>query len=58
MLSPGDHHQNGEADGGPGELGRWCSMAREMEDKADDTFPSGKKLKCGALGLLYLTSGI
>lgn len=41
LLFPGDHHQNSEADGGPGEPGRWCRLAWEMEDKAHYTFPSG-----------------
>lgn len=27
LSLPGDHHQNSEADGGPGELGRWCRLA-------------------------------
>lgn len=43
LVFPGDHNQNGEADGGPGEPGRWCCMAWEMEDKAHYTFPSGNK---------------
>lgn len=43
LWSPGDHHQNGEADGGPGEPGRWSSVAREVEDKADHAFPPGSK---------------
>lgn len=43
VLCPGDHHQDGEADGGPGEPGRWSSVAREVEDKADHAFPPGSK---------------
>lgn len=37
----GDHHQNSEADGRAGQLGRWRGLAREMENKAHLAFPSG-----------------
>lgn len=53
LLSPGDHHQDSEADGGPGEPGRWCSLAREMEDKAYYAFPSGNYLRDVLLKIFY-----
>lgn len=54
-LSPGDHHQNSEADGGPGEPGRWCRLAWEMEDKAYHAFPSGNKLWNVLLLMVFYT---
>lgn len=39
----GDHHQDGEADGGPGGTGRRRRLAREVEDKAHHALPPGRR---------------
>lgn len=49
LLFAGDHHQNSEADGGPGGHGRWCRLVREMEDKALCAFPPGDEANIGLL---------
>lgn len=49
VLFPGDHHQNSEADGGPGGHGRWRRLVWEMEDKALCAFPPGDEANVGLL---------
>lgn len=44
LVFPGDHHQDGEADGRAGGPGRQRRLASEMEAKAHDAVPSGDQI--------------